>query len=175
MLGNVPKASECAAEPDVTASESPAHTTISERTKDNEIPDETLFREQAAATSLASAEKGTTASINQLRNPHKSHLESGIEHANDERMLYRKVESRMASANWGDEKSSAMPESEVQTLDDAAERSLTLLFGGFSRSSRILWRAFFAAVNLASCIYIAAVPEIYRSSFNSAAGHANAS
>jgi hypothetical protein len=60
---------------------------------------------------------------------------------------------------------------EPRTLADAMERTVPLLFGGFTRASPVrmvcfnvhtspLWGAFFMLVNLASCAFIALMPEV---------------
>ena len=111
--------------------------------------------------------------------------ESTIHAKKSQKKLYARVESRMASGNWDDDTAVRSAHCEVETIEEAEEYTLPLFFGGFSRTSTarkccfaimksMRWSMVFASINLASCIYIAAVPEIYSASFNSAAHHGNA-
>ena len=99
--------------------------------------------------------------------------------------IYSRVESRMASEYWDDFVENKRTVSKIDTLDDMAECTMPLLLGGFTRTSTVRarcfqmamsskWKAFFVSVNLANCIYLAAVPELYQTTFNSE-GNATAS
>ncbi len=91
MLGNGPKTSEYGPEPNATEIESPVPARNSEPSK--EIA--TVFRQEGASTA-ASAQKFT---YNQHPIALKSHIEMGTADSDDDRMLYRRVESRVASAS----------------------------------------------------------------------------
>lgn len=82
------------------------------------------------------------------------------------------TESRAAQAMPVQSARPADP-TEPRTLADAMERTVPLLFGGFSRASPVrmvcfnihtspLWGAFFILVNLASCAFISMMPEVPR-------------
>ena len=93
------------------------------------------------------------------------------------RQMLTSVESRIARSRVKKEEKVGEARFEAKTLDDAMERSMPFFLGGFSKQSpvrmkcfqmykSIRWKALFIAINLANCLYIAAVPELYIDSFN---------
>ena len=109
--------------------------------------------------------------------------EKSVENRN---RLYSRVESRMASSYWDDVQANGLIISETFAYKDSPECTLTAFWGGFSRNSAIRsrcfhmfvsakWRAIFVTINLANCIYLAAVPELYQDEFNAVSQHKNIS
>jgi hypothetical protein len=128
-------------------------------------------KEVSTTNVLSAVAKETEDRNSESKNP------PGLRKGSSFKALHFQVESRIAHASMIKDEIKSKKRKAVKSLDEAMELTMPYFLGGFSRRSPVRmkcfqmlrsfrWKAFFIIVNLANCIYIASVPEMYRESFN---------